>query len=265
MKTQILIILCLIVSIAGMQSCIDPYFPVNNCIKGYGQIVSEEIPLNEFNSVISKTVVDVEIIQGDEQKVIVEGHENMIHELELLVYNGSLKVDLNGGCYNNFSLKVYITIPNIETLKVESTGNIKVGEFDNLETLNLFVDGTGDIVSDGPISVDGLLQIETESTGKINFDVTADEVRAYLDGTGNVTLFGSCNSQFIETEGTANYKAYEFDSEFCDVYSDGVGDVKVFVTKTLDVSINSVGSVYYKGNPQIHVYDDGVGDLKRVN
>lgn len=265
MKTRIIVMICLIASIAGMQSCVDPYHPGSMCIKGVGSIVSEEIPLADFNSLVSKTVVDVEIVQGDEQQIIIEGHENMIHELDLMVFNENLEIDLRGGCYSNFRLKVYITVPKIESLQVESTGNINVGEFDNIKSLYLSIDGTGNINADGPLSVDELLQIEGSSTGKFDLDVDAEEVRAYLDGTGNVTLKGSCISQYIETDGTASYRAYDFDSEYCEVYSDGVGDVKVYVTEELDVSINSVGSVYYMGNPHVHVNDQGVGDLKSVN
>lgn len=265
MKTKILLIVCFIAFLATMQSCIDPYCPVSKCVNGNGSIVSEEFLLDNFNSVVSKTVVDIEIIQGEEQKVLVEGHENMIHELWLRVSNGRLDIDLPEGCYNNFELKVYITVPEVKNLIIESTGNILVGQFVDLQSLYLRVDGTGDIISDGTIGVDGQLQIEVESTGIVNLDVTANEVETYIDGTGNVTLNGSCKSQFIESKSTGIYRAYDFDSEECRVFSNGVGDVHVYVTKTLNVTINSVGSVYYKGNPSVKSYDNGVGDLIPVN
>ena len=106
MKTKILLIVCFIAFLATMQSCIDPYCPVSKCVNGNGSIVSEEFLLDNFNSVVSKTVVDIEIIQGEEQKVLVEGHENMIHELWLRVSNGRLDIDLPDGkgfvCLNCF-------------------------------------------------------------------------------------------------------------------------------------------------------------------
>ena len=64
---------------------------------GSGPIVSEEVELTEFTGVTANTVIDVEIVQGDEQLVVVEGHENMIEMMDLYVSRGILNVDLKPG------------------------------------------------------------------------------------------------------------------------------------------------------------------------
>jgi len=251
--------------LALTQSCFDPYNGGGMCIGGVGSIVEEEIQLDSFNSVVCETVVDVEIIQGTEQKVVVEGHENMIEELDLKVFNGKLNIDLRNNCYNHFDLKVFITVPNLELVKVESTGDVSLGEFKNLENLELSSTSTGDIVSTGLIEVKGLTVLTTKSTGNIELELTTTELEANITSTGNIDLEGSCIKQSIELDGTGNFRAYDFESEECDIDSDGIGDAKVFVTKELQANINSVGNVYVKGDPKIYSTENSVGDLVEVN
>lgn len=261
-------ILINIISIAlfsGMQSCIVSFNDDTNCIKGTGSIVSEEVAVDPFNVVINETVVDVEIVQGVSQSVIVEGHQNMIDELSLRVSNNKLSIDLKGGCYNSFELKVYITVPNLTALTIESTGDMKLGSFDSIQSLYVGIKSTGDLYCNGTLIIDHLFEIESESTGKIELNVITDEIVAYMSGTGNITLSGSCNSQYIELSSTGSYSAFDLDSEDCEVKNSGVGDVKVYVTNNLDVSISSVGSVYYMGDPVVKVNDKGVGNLIHVN
>ena len=265
MKTlKLFFALLMIVSLFGLQSCIDHYHGGLFIMTGSGPIVSEEVELTEFTGVAANTVIDVEIVQGDEQLVLVEGHENMIEMMDLYVSRGILNVDLKPGSYSNFKLKVFVTVPMLESLAVESTGSILVGAFDNFTNLNVSVRSTGKISSDGILVIDDMLEISTSSTGNVELDVEVSEIAAKVGGTGNVTLTGSCIEQSVELSSTGNYRAYQLYSETCEIVSNSVGDAKVNVTESLDAYINSVGNVYYKGNPKVFVNDRGVGDLVSV-
>ena len=265
MKIRKMLIIISIILFSSMQSCIISINDDSNCMKGTGSIVSEQVTVDPFNAVVNETVVDVEIVQGDSQSVIIEGHQNMIDELDLSVSHGELTVDLRGHCYKNFKLKVYITVPDLTAVTLKSTGDMKLGSFDNIQSLSVGIKSTGDLYCDGTLTIDQLLELESTSTGKIDLDVTTDEIVTYMSGTGNITLSGSCKSQYIELSSTGSYHAFDLDSEDCEVRNSGVGDVKVYVTDNLDVSISSVGSVYYMGDPVVKVNDKGVGKLIHVN
>ena len=263
LKNKILLFVA-VAFLAGTQACVGPFFNDTACITGRGEIVTDTAEIATFNSIVNETVVDLEIMQGNSQLVIVEGHENMIDELELKVSKGELTVDLVKGCYNNVKLKVYITIPNLEAVTVESTGDVKMGGFNNLQSLYIGVKSTGDLKCEGTLIVDKTLEIESESTGSILLNTLTDEVLTYMSGTGNVTIGGSCNSQTVELSSTGSYRGFDLDSETCEVRNSGVGDAKVYVTDQLDVRISSVGSVYYMGDPTVSVTDTGVGDLVHI-
>jgi hypothetical protein len=263
MKKSILIITS-VALLALTQACFDPY-QGGICVSGVGEIVKQEITLDPINAVSSETVVDVEIVQGDEQKVVVEGHENMIEELSLSVIDGELKIDLKNHCYNRFNMKVFLTLPDLKSIEVKSTGDVTLGGFSKLSDLELSITSTGDIIGEGQIEVAGLTEIKSKSTGRMELELTTTDLIADLSGTGNVELVGNCTKQTIDMDGTGNYKAFEFESAECDIECGGVGSAKIFVTDELKAVINSVGDIYVKGSPRISIFDNSVGDLISVD
>lgn len=259
MKKLLLSILS-IVLLAGTQSC---FFHIddNFCMSGYGSITSEEITLDEFISVSNYTVVDVEIVQGDAQKVTIEGHQNMLDQLELSVRNQELSIEMRNHCYNNFRLKVYITVPELDKVALKSTGDLVLGTFEQEGTMELSTSSTGNISVNGYI--DGLeaVYLSTTSTGDIDLEAYADELFADIHGTGDIRLAGTCFYQSIDMRGTGDYHASDFASEECDISVKGTGNAKIDVHEQLNVTISSTGDVYYYGNPRISVVDNGVGKM----
>jgi hypothetical protein len=254
-------ILAVILVTVSMYSCYD--FPL--MISGTGPIVTQEFDLTSFDEISAETVIDVEIVQGDTQKVIAEGNENMMNFLELKVINNKLYVDLTHGNFTNFKLKVYVTVPTIKKIETECTGDIYIEGFTGLQSLKLKSSSTGKITSEGTFEINGNLEIVSSSTGNISLIANCEEVKARSSGTGNITIEGSCIFQEVSLSGTGNYNAYDLISEECEVETSGTGDAKVNVSEQLDVTINGVGSVYYKGNPRINVQDSSIGDLIHKN
>jgi len=56
---------------------------VFGCIDGEGAVTSEELLLNDFTKIKLKISADVYLTQGDVQKVVVEGQQNIIHAIDL--------------------------------------------------------------------------------------------------------------------------------------------------------------------------------------
>ncbi len=249
--------------IFGMSSC---YFDHSSfCITGTGPIVTREFDLESFNSISAQTVYDVEIVQGNEQKVVAEGNENMMEQLELRVFNDKLECGLINNCYSTFKMKIFITVPDLEKVEVNSTGDIRIGEFKGLKSLTLNSTSTGNIKADGVFRIDNNLTIRSTSTGDIEINAETDEINTYMSSTGNVKVSGSCNVQTIDLSSTGSYYGYQLTSKDCSVVSSGTGDTYVNVDENLDVVICSVGDVLYKGNPRVHINDTSVGSLVSVD
>lgn len=260
MKKLVQILLLLFIA-AGMYSCYN--FPF--MIIGTGQVVSQEFSLPAFTAIADETVIDVEIVQGDSQKVIAEGNENMLNFIELKVVNNKLHVDLAPGSYSSFELKLYVTVPSLQEIDLESTGNVYTEGFTGLQSLKLKSSSTGKIVADGTFEIDGDLVIKSSSTGSISLNANCKDIEAHLSGTGSINIEGSCSSQDVSISGTGNYNAFDLSSVECAVETNSTGNARVNVSDDLEVTIHSVGNVYYKGNPRISIHDSSIGDLIDAN
>lgn len=244
-----------------MTSCF--HFPM--FITGQGPIVTQTFDLDPFDEIASETVIDVEVVQGETQQVTVEGNENMMNFIELKVINHKLYVDLKDGSYNHFELKVYVTIPMLKEVELESTGNVYIGEFTNLESLNLYSRSTGNIDANGLFEIANKLTVKSSSTGNVSINTTCDEVEVEATSTGNVTLKGTCNTQQVNLNGTGNYRAFDLFSKECTVTTNGTGDARVNVSDILNARIRSIGNIYYKGDPKVYVQDSSIGNLIWTN
>lgn len=254
-------ILTIVVLTVSMYSCYD--FPI--MVAGTGPIISQEFDLPSFDAIADETVIDIEIVQGDSQKVVAEGNENMMNFIELNVINDKLHVDLANGSYSHFKLKVYITVPTLQEVELESTGDINIEGFKELKSLKLKSTSTGKITTDGTFDIDGDLDLVSSSTGSINLAVNCKNIEARLSSTGSINIEGNCVNQDVTISGTGDYNAFDLFSEECVVETNSVGDAKVNVSEELDVTISSVGNVYYKGNPRVSVHDSSIGDLIHSN
>lgn len=86
-----------------------------------------------------------------------------------------------------------------------------------------------------------------------------------LTGVGDFILQGTINTLDILLTGVGNVKAFEVDSEICNVNITGVGDAEVFVNDKLNVTITGTGTVFYKGDPTINSKVTGVGSIVDSN
>jgi len=254
-------ILAIVLVTVSMTSCWD--FPI--MITGSGPIVTQEFDVAPFDKVEAATVIDVEIVQGDSLKVVAEGNENIMNYLEIKVVNNKLRVDLVHGSFSHFDMKVYITMPTVSEIDIESTGDIYAEGFTGLRSLKVRSSSTGKFTSDGIFDIAGDLDVVSSSTGSITLDANCQNIDARLSSTGSITIGGTCNYQSIDLSSTGNYNAYDLLSEECTVETSGTGDSKVNVSEQLDVTIRSVGNVYYKGNPRVNIEDYSIGDLIRYN
>ncbi|HKK82235.1 MAG TPA: head GIN domain-containing protein [Prolixibacteraceae bacterium] len=253
--------LLLIITPLLLPSCIFTIIDDSDCISGKGAIVSETYSVSEFTAVELESVFNVEILQGDEPFIEIVGHENMINEVDLWVNSrGELNVDLAGGCYNDFELTVFVTTPVLESVKLESTGDIYIGGFDDLDNLDITNNSTGTIWSDEYLNLSDELDIRSNSTGDVDLIVSASDINVDIDGTGDVILFGECYEQSVRTDGTGHYRAFDLLSEICSVSSNGTGDVEVNVSEELTIRLNSTGDVFYTGTAGVEIRDNGTGE-----
>jgi hypothetical protein len=90
-------------------------------------------------------------------------------------------------------------------------------------------------------------------------------IESEISGSGNMTLYGSAESQHINISGSGNVSAFGMEVYESFVKISGSGSSQVNVEHYLDVTISGSGSVYYKGNPEMNVNISGSGAVVNSN
>lgn len=216
----------------------------SNCTAGNGIVSSQDLPeVANFQGIRHQTSATILLTQGAEQSIRMEGEDNILEFYDFNVNGDILTVNTRGCICTTEEVKIYITLPVLKSIVLDGTGEI-IGQnkFTNNE-LEIMVDGPGDIEMEVTTSK---ITITNDSTGELILKGTSEVLDINLLGTGEVYLFG------LETK-TAT------------IFSDGPGEVEVKVSDRIDVRIESTGDVFYKGNPEVSVQDNGPGDLVEAN
>lgn len=257
-KRRILIIALISIIFAGMflTSCEKSIF----YIIGEGEVVTQTLDLQDITKISNNGSLDVVVTQGDSQEIVVVGHQNIIDRLKTNVIDGKWNVELQRGNYRNFELTVYITIPTVEKIRTNGSGDIEISGFNNLGNLELHISGSGDmIVSDTLIAEN--LDLEIQGSGFMGVITSANSVDTQIMGSGDIEIVGETSSETIEINGSGNYKAFDLLSNVATVKISGSGDTQINAENSLDVKIWGSGDVYYIGAPSMTINVAGSGSV----
>ena len=239
-------LLTALVCTSMMTGCIidvdddDGFF---GCEDGEGPIVSEEINLTDFDGVELSISADVFITQGPVQTVVIEGQQNIIDEVDRSVRNGIWEIEFDDCVDSSEDLKVFITMPNVTSLRISGSGNIVSENVLVIDDVSLVISGSGDM----------------------DIAMEADDIDSRISGSGRVTLEGIADDVEFEISGSGDYKTFGLEVSRADIEIRGSGDAEVYVIDELDVKITGSGDVFYKGNPSLDVEITGSGEVIDAN
>lgn len=214
-------------------------------ISGNGVITSVDRNIHFAEKIKLASSFDVEITQGPTTSVRVEADENIQPFITVSDEAGYLliKTKENMSISSEHVIKIYITTNKLEQIQLAGSGNvIGKNKFTGSHKLSLKITGSGDI----------------------RMEVNTPEIVSDIVGSGTITLKGETKDETIHISGVGNYHANELKAENVNVKIAGSGDVKVFAETTLDINIDGVGSVYYKGTATVKQHIAGSGEVKKI-
>ena len=215
-------------------------FLVSATLIAFGQ-EKEERDVSSFTDVSLGISGDLYITQGSPQKVVVQA-ENNIDEIETVVKDGVLRIKTDNWNSKIKGAKIWVTMPEVESLNVS---------------------GSGDIVAETPINADEL-ELKVSGSGTIDIsELKGDEIGAAISGSGDIKLAGSADEMELRISGSGSVYADGLKLSECGIKISGSGSCKIDVTGELDVSISGSGRVTYYGNPQIDARVSGSGRVRK--
>lgn len=221
-----------------------PLFSVAQGISGQGDVVKQEIQLENINGVQLAFSGDIILTQGSPQKIVMEGQQNILDNIKREVNDGVWKVGFAKSVRDIKPVKIYITMSTLEVASVSGSGNItSTNTFQNLSDLEIGVSGSGGV----------------------DISVNAQDIEAGISGSGEIELKGSANALEVGISGSGDVNAVELRTAECDVAISGSGNAQINCTASLEAGISGSGDVRYKGDaPKVKASVSGSGDVKEI-
>lgn len=212
------------------------------CLKKAGPIISREFPVSSFEEVIVYERVKLFIIQGEEQKIVVETGENLITGVSVDVENNRLSIKDNNSCnlVRAYEItKVYVTVPRLTWLQnssgstIESIGVIK-GDSLWLRSENQAKD----------------LSIHTDGDFKLDLDV--ENLRITNDNYSNYFLTGKASKvNAFFAAGDGRMEAANLIVQNYNIFHRGTNKLIINPRNSLIGNIYSNGDIISKNRPPI--------------
>jgi hypothetical protein len=249
MKTQNYLTIILLFATLAFSSCIrlDLDFD-NNCIHGEGPIVEQELTLSEFSKIDLEASFNVIVSQGPEQKVLAVGNQNIIDRLNTNVSGNQWDIGFDRGCYSNFDLTIYITVPSIDQVKLSGSGCVEMEDFNQSNDLTVSISGSGDFSMN-----------EFESAVKLYVTISGS---GGFRANKEITCFENLN---VKVSGSGSFHGYLIEVKDCTASASGSGNCYDFADEILNATTSGSGSIFYKGNPSVDSHSSGSGRVHHSN
>jgi len=162
----------------------------------------------------------------------------------------AIKVDSDAG-----ALKLSVTKKRMYLNRVE----LHIG-FPDLKELE--VSGDIKLTTDGYIDVTHLAVL-LEGAANVDMSLKAENIRVTCEGGVILELRGVADNLEVKVSGAGHVNARELTTKEVTFRVEGVGFGSVYAVNLLDVRIDGVGKVTYKGDPEIKRIIAGLGKVEQ--
>lgn len=225
MKSRNSLLLFTVFISAVLSSCVFS-FP-GPTIRGNGNVVKETRDVGGFDEVRASRGMNVYISQGETISVVVEADDNLTDEIETRVEGGVLEVRATANIRSATSKKVFVTVPEIKSIKGSSGSNVYS------ETK---------IVSD-------YLDLAASSGSNLKIEVETGNLEASTSSGSNITLSGTADNANCKSSSGSNIFGEELKAKNCEAKASSGSNIWITVETDLKGKASSGGNVFYFGEP----------------
>lgn len=206
----------------GISSCI--FTPT---IKGNGNVVEQERHLNDFDKIKASRGMNVYITQGNETEVLVKADENLLEVIKTEVVGDVLEVKATSNIRNAEENKVFITLPEVESIKASAGCNV---------------------YSENEINSKSL-EISASAGSNIHLSIKTQEASAKASAGSNINLEGEAENFYGKASAGSNIKAGELKTSNTEAKVSAGANIWISTKSKLQANASSGGNVFYSGDP----------------
>jgi hypothetical protein len=201
--------------------------------------------VDNFSGISLGVAGELYLTQGQGYSVVLEGDRDLLEDIETFERNGVLVIRKdNWMSSTNKRVKVYVTMPEVESLNVS---------------------GSGHIIAQGAVKSDEM-ELNVSGSGKLILEnLTAEELDCSISGSGNISLEGMGAKECdLSISGSGRYDGTGLEVGEMVVSISGSGNCRCNVVKDLEARVSGSGDVYYTGNPNIDARVSGSGKVRKL-
>lgn len=214
-----------------------------DCIEGQGELLTEKRDISGFDSIELDMSARIILSQEEEYSLMIEAQQNILDVITTRVDDNELEIDIREACVSySEPVTIFISMPNIRGLEVNSSGKIISKRSINTEKIYIELDGSGDIY----------------------LELRAEKVKAEIDGSGEIELGGNTRDLSVEIDGSGEFYGLNLKSNEADVDISGSGNCTVYVLRKLNAEIDGSGDLRYKGEPDVNADISGSGRINKI-
>ena len=194
-----------------------------------------------FNKIYLEGGYKVILEQSDKPGLRIKADEDAFEYIDVEGDDETLRLKIKKKHFDFESLVLYISFVDLEELHIE--GGVK------LETKG-YVDLTD-------------FYLHVEGGAKIEMEMKVDRLDVVGEGGVSFDFKGVAKKIDIKISGAGHLDAGDLKAEWVSFGIEGVGGGSVYATEYLRATIEGVGKIRYKGNPELHKEISGIGFVSR--
>lgn len=179
--------------------------------------------------------------QSNECGLKIKADEDDFDYIDVDVEDEVLDIEMRDKYFSLDQIILYINFKDLEKLHIEGGVKLSTRGYVELEDFHLHVEGGA----------------------KIEMDVKAESIKVVGEGGVSFNLEGISQSLDARVSGAAYIDAEDLKCKDVTIKIEGVGSGHVYATDYLRASIEGVGKIRYKGNPEVHKNIGGIGFVSR--
>ena len=213
-------------------------------VEGSGALKRYEFSVGAVNEIKVELFCDVRYHAAPDQTVVLEIQPNLREYVNVEEVDGVLTVsDARTTTWNKTTPVLTLSMPAPSSLSLA---------------------GAGDFQTVDPIVADAFtLNIEGAYTGQADLAVTS--LKVSMEGASEFTLTGQADVAALQLNGLGELNALSLQTNVATVNLSGIGTIGVNCQENLWVYTDGLGTVEYKGAPNIHLNNSGLANVKKAD
>ncbi len=222
-KTTVALITALLFS--SCQFSVD----LGESVKGSGNVTTVNRPVSgEFTNIEVSQGIDVQVTQSDAVSIEVKADDNIVDLITTDITDGTLKIALEKSVKNTKSKQVFVSLPQIESLRTSSGASIK-----SKNTL---------LVKD--------LETKASSGSEIKINVEAERITCNSSSGSEIEVKGKALKLEAESSSGSDIEADELLTNDVTAKSSSGSSIDVYPILNLDAKASSGSNIKYHNTPK---------------